>query len=185
MSPYVNWVHAIFTTHGSWLPGDPRGFRSRAHRIHSSGDVRCPPPAGEHEGLYRAVVAMNVHAVEIPEHLRLCVANALVGKCELQGANVRIAAVARRHVHMLLRVGSADAKVIVGRAKQYASHAIRREMPGKIWADGCNVVRIDSESNYRSVVDYITCHQAEEKAALWVHPRYRGQEQSPDDVTLR
>lgn len=128
---------------------------------------------------------MNVHAVEIPEHLRLCVAEALVGKCELQGANVRIAAVARRHVHMLLRVGSADAKVIVGRAKQYASHAVRREMPGKIWADGCNVVRIDSESNYRSVVDYITCHQAEEKAALWVHPRYRGQEQSPDDVTLR
>ncbi len=52
-TPGKCWWHNILSTHGSWLPGNPRGFRSRNHRIHSSGDYKNPPPLGEHAGLHR------------------------------------------------------------------------------------------------------------------------------------
>jgi len=45
------WRHVVLGTRRSWLHGDGRGFRSRGHRIHSSGDYRDPPPEGEHAGL--------------------------------------------------------------------------------------------------------------------------------------
>ncbi len=44
----VRWndrVHVMFSTRGHWLPVDPRGFRNRDHRIHSSGDYTHPPRA--------------------------------------------------------------------------------------------------------------------------------------------
>jgi hypothetical protein len=45
------WRHVIISTRRSWLHGDAREFRSRRHRIHSLGDYRNIPPAGEHAGL--------------------------------------------------------------------------------------------------------------------------------------
>jgi hypothetical protein len=49
----LRWRHIVCNTKCSWLPGDDRGFRSREHRIHSSGDYKNPPPKNEHEGLRR------------------------------------------------------------------------------------------------------------------------------------
>ena len=45
--PNKCWWHVTLSTYGSWLPGDQRGFRSRKHKIHSSGDYKNPPPASE------------------------------------------------------------------------------------------------------------------------------------------
>src|SRR4051812_14964174 len=47
----MRWRHVIINTKSSWLHGEKRGFRSRGHRIHSSGDYRNPPPFLEHSGL--------------------------------------------------------------------------------------------------------------------------------------
>ena len=44
--------HITWGTYGSWLPGDPRGFRTRGHRQHVEGDHRHPPLAGQYEGLH-------------------------------------------------------------------------------------------------------------------------------------
>jgi hypothetical protein len=30
-------------TYGTWLPGDPKGFRTRHHREHIEGDYKKPP----------------------------------------------------------------------------------------------------------------------------------------------
>ena len=43
------WFHVILTTYGAWLPGDPRGFRTRHHRDHVDGDYKHRPPAGIYE----------------------------------------------------------------------------------------------------------------------------------------
>ncbi len=50
-------IHAICTYHGQWMPGDERGWPSRGHRLHSSGDYRSRPPLEEHVGLHRSVRA--------------------------------------------------------------------------------------------------------------------------------
>ncbi len=41
--PWRNWYHCMANTYGTWLPGDPRGWRSRHHREHVVGDYRNPP----------------------------------------------------------------------------------------------------------------------------------------------
>ena len=46
------WQHVILGTRCSWMHGDRRGFRDRGHRIHSSGDYKNPPPAGEYDRLH-------------------------------------------------------------------------------------------------------------------------------------
>ncbi len=47
------WFHITFSTYGTWLPGDPRGFRAWKHKLHSSGDYKSRPPQGEHAALQR------------------------------------------------------------------------------------------------------------------------------------
>ena len=36
-------------TYGTWLPGDPRGFRTRHHHEHVEGDYKNPPAPGQYE----------------------------------------------------------------------------------------------------------------------------------------
>lgn len=49
MLPWNNWYHCMGNTYGTWLPGDPRGFRTRHHREHVEGDYRDPPPKGQYD----------------------------------------------------------------------------------------------------------------------------------------
>jgi hypothetical protein len=44
MSAWRDWYHVTGSTYGAWLPGDPRGFRTRHHRQHVEGDYKDPPP---------------------------------------------------------------------------------------------------------------------------------------------
>ena len=47
-----NWFHCTGGTKGTWLRGDPRGWRARHHREHCEGDYKNPPPPGAHRELY-------------------------------------------------------------------------------------------------------------------------------------
>lgn len=73
-APGMRWRHLILNTRCTWLHGDERGFRSRGHRIHSSGDYKDPPPPDEHEGLRRYHQTRSGEPVIIP-----AVARALAG----------------------------------------------------------------------------------------------------------
>ena len=169
---WFDWVHVVWSTRGHWLPGDPRGFRSHGHRVHSSGDYRAPPPAGEHAGLYRSSKVKCPNEVAIPAHLRPSVAEALGVKLLAIDMPPRLIAVARVHVHALVRAGPIDVRPFIGRAKQAASHAVRDELPGRLWGQRCHPTRIRSREHYREVIEYIA-HHATEGAALWEHPDLR------------
>ena len=54
MPPWDDWYHVMGHTYGTWLPGDPKGFRTRDHREHVEGDYRNPPPKGMYDGLHEA-----------------------------------------------------------------------------------------------------------------------------------
>lgn len=38
VEPWNSWYHVTIHVYGSWLRGDPRGWRSRHHREHADGD---------------------------------------------------------------------------------------------------------------------------------------------------
>jgi len=169
---WADWVHAIITTYGTWLPGDPRGFRDHGHRVHSSGDYKSPPPAGEHAGLLdRSRRAVKSKIVLPPEH-RQAVAGSLVSKLDELGHPVRILAVNATHVHLMVRVGQRDAKPVIGLAKQRASLDARSWLQGGLWAQGCHLVRVFSDEHYHTLIRYIAEH-ADEGAFVWVHPTCR------------
>ncbi|KAA0217515.1 MAG: hypothetical protein DYG94_00075 [Leptolyngbya sp. PLA3] len=86
------------------------------------------------------------------------------------GRPARIIAVGATHSHVLFRCGREDAKSFVASAKRSASQRTRAFMPGSIWAQGCNVVRVRDEQHYRAIVEYIMNHR-EQGAAIWEHPR--------------
>ncbi len=169
---WSDWSHVIWSTRGAWLPGDPRGFRDHDHRIHSTGDYKAPPPPGEHAGLHRVARKLCPEEIHIPKHLRRTIADALGDKLLALERPPRIIAVARVHVHALVLAGATDVRPYIGRAKQAASHAVRSELPGRIWGQRCHPVRIRNEGHYRRVVDYIAAH-SKQGAALWVHPDLR------------
>ena len=49
INPWNNWVHCCGSTYGTWVRGDPRGWRARHHREHVDGDYKNPPPPGKYK----------------------------------------------------------------------------------------------------------------------------------------
>jgi len=97
------------------------------------------------------------------------IAEAIVSKLANEHAEVRAICVAGQHAHMLVNVGPGDAKRLIGRAKQLASHRVRDSMPGTLWSQGCHVVRVRDEPHFRAINGYILAH-AREGAFVWSNP---------------
>src|SRR5688572_11171736 len=93
------WWHVQIGTYCAWLPGDKRGFRSRDHRIHSSGNYRKPPPPDEHEGLREYNENRSPGPVKIPRELRLRIATRLAESLMKRGHRVLVVSVAEKHGH--------------------------------------------------------------------------------------
>ena len=169
-----DWVHAMWSARGQWLPGDARGFRNHGHRVHSSGDVRNPPPDNEHAGLRTYAKSITRRVVFLPNDVRPRLVSALVEKFEMLRVPVRVIAVDGVHAHALVQLGIADAKPLVARAKQHSSFQVRDRLQGSIWAESCHPVRIEDEGHWRATVEYIHAHR-ERGACVWEPPQLAAQ----------
>ncbi|MBX2850967.1 MAG: hypothetical protein KTR15_04380 [Phycisphaeraceae bacterium] len=167
-SPGKRWFHVTIGTHNSWLPGDPRGFRSRNHKIHSSGDHKNPPPRGEHAGLHVFRRATSGEAVLLSKQARAIVAQKIVETLSNRKHRVLIVSVGGMHVHLLSELPSdrEEARHEIGIAKKSASQAINHLPTGRIWAKGCGLKPIRDEEHQRNTFGYIQRH-AEKGAFIW------------------
>ena len=93
MPPGV-WYHVIWNTLGSWLPGDPRGFRNRDHRIHSTGDYRNPPPRSEHANLLEYNRARSREKVTVPTAVRPAIVKSVLDSLRRADASAAALSVA-------------------------------------------------------------------------------------------
>ncbi len=169
MSAPFRWFHIEFNTFGTWLPGDPRGFRDHDHRIHSSGDYRNPPPPVEHQALHRWVSSRMSQAVVILAPLQRCeVGPVLCDSLQRQGMHVAAVAVSQNHVHALLGAAMDESAVrkAVGNCKRRASHALRAAVPGSLWQRKIGVRFMRDERHFRNALAYILRH-AEKGAWVW------------------
>ena len=153
-TPGKCWWHNILSTHGSWLPGNPRGFRSRKHRIHSSGDYKNPPPPGEHAGLYRYHSERTKRTVLLASD-REHVGRSLWQRAEDRGHRMRTIAVSFTHAHMLVEMpyDHDDMKSAIGECKRTASVAVSKTYPGGIWA------RLGDFNRVKTADYWENCHQ--------------------------
>ena len=157
----------MISTIGSWLPGDPRGWRSRAHKRHSSGDYKHPPPAGEHGGLHRYRRGLSAKRIVIPREARSTLGNAIVDFLCSQGYRLLGVSVSGMHAHLLIELPDSiqRTKAIIGEAKSTSSRAVKRILPGSIWARGGRFEKIEDRNHHRNVYNYILTGQ---QPGTWV-----------------
>jgi hypothetical protein len=164
----LQWRHINIHTYGTWLPGDPRGWRSKDHKKHSSGDYKHRPPPGEHAGLYEYSQQVSGDPVTIPRQCRRPACMAIVNELNDKRHRVLIVAVGGQHAHALVELPDDIRKVraIVGQCKSKSSHAIRAVLPGTVWAAGGKFLAVNDAQHHRNVYHYILNH-IEEGAFVW------------------
>lgn len=168
MALLLDWWHIGLGAHASWLPGDPRGFRNRDHRIHSSGDYRNPPPHGEHAGLHVYNRARSAPQVAFRPIERRLVLSALREAASFRHFRLQAAAVGRVHAHLLIELPhrAALAHQRIGSLKNGASYLLRDVLPGRVWAEGESRRRVRGRDYRRNAFWYIFTGQ-EAGAATW------------------
>ena len=179
----MRWRHLILNTRCTWLHGDQRGFRSRGHRIHSSGDYKNPPPADEHEGLRRYHRARSGDPVIIPEAVRAAAGLAFVARLRKEGCPVLALAVADRHLHGLAQLPDhpPNLRAIVGRCKRCATDAMKTHVTGPVWSAGGEFRQVNDRDHEHNVYGYILIRQGPD-AWTWSYrdelgvPRFQGLE---------
>jgi hypothetical protein len=161
-------------TYCAWLPGDNRGFRSKDHGIHSSGDYRNPPPPEEHEGLRKYHEERCPGAVKIPRELRLRIAIRFAESLLDRGHRVLVVSVGERHAHVVteLPLDERTYNKELGRAKCDASRCARKELPGRIWARDDRHDMLRDERYQRNAFFYVRNKQGP-TAAVWCYDGLR------------
>ncbi len=176
-SPGKRWYHITFGTHGSWLPGDPRGFRAKHAKVYSSGDHHHPPPPGEHAELLKHSKKLQPHTVIIPKPVLKQVGQAIVACAKQYAYRINAVSVSPMHVHLLIELPTANTISEVGKMKRHASRAVSDKMPGRIWAKGCGVKTIKDQTHQVNTFNYIIKH-VDHGAWVW---RFR--DESDEDVS--
>ena len=104
---WIYWHHCSVGTYGSWVPGDPRGFRTWRHKQHVEGDYKSPPAAGLHDIQHkRSEAAMKRDAVRLNTTERQIVAEALADKLREWVFPFVNIAVDATHFHVLVKIES-------------------------------------------------------------------------------
>ena len=105
MPAWNGWYHCISGTYGSWLPGDPRGFRTRDHRVHIDGDYKSPPPDGKYDAWHEhARSIMPRDAVTLsPQARQAALAVMLNAWVHVHKIEVLALSIGGQHFHVLAR----------------------------------------------------------------------------------
>ncbi len=166
--PWNDWYHCNGNTYGTWLPGDPRGFRERHPRRNVMGDYKNPPPPGAYENrLDLSRRLMRKEPVYLSQEQRQVTAHAIVDKLRADSVEVLALAVDNHHYHLLARFGDRRPKHWIGRAKMHSSMILRGHgLLGTVWARGCRTLPVRDRSHQLNVFHYILAH-ARHGAAVW------------------
>lgn len=167
--PGCAWWHLILSGRNTWLPGDARGFRNRNHRIHSSGDYKNRPPAGEHEKLHNYYQQHSGNPVLFqPEH-RKCLGEAMHKSIGCVNLRCLAIAVGLSHSHLLVECEDdyKAAQQLSARLKQASSFAISHMLQGGIWGGRGRPIRIRDHAHQQQVFYYIVEHAEKEGAWVW------------------
>jgi hypothetical protein len=175
-------------THGTWLPGDPRGFRTRGHREHVEGDYRTPPKEDyscRHDQSKRQLKQPPV--ILTPEARAAAVESIRKSLVKIHGLEVLAISVSGMHLHLLARFPSGEkptptrrglplrqrdpVRFFVGISKERSAKHLKSEglVPDtavKVWGRKGKIKRVHDRDHQLHVFQYILDH-ALESAAVW------------------
>ena len=160
MEPWNGWYHVTTNTYGTWLPGDPRGWRERHHKRHVEGDYKNPPPPGTGEGLHQYAQRQLKHPpVRLSPSQRAIVGKAMVEMLTRQGIEVLALSMDAVHCHLLARFPDGRVRALVGRAKKHAAFQLHTcGHTAKVWERFSHAVPIADRAHQVSAFRYIANH---------------------------
>ena len=182
--PWEYWYHCVGNTYGSWLPGDPRGFRMHHHRKHIDGDYKNPPPVGKYEYLHQySTQTMKRDAVSLNLQEQQIVLDCFEDSLLMNEIPIAVMSVSATHAHILARFvrgrTTLSGKPIADPPRHYFGIARKRAArqlsdeglisPGGVWSKSTTIVPIADERHFNNVLGYITRHE-EEGAVIWTAP---------------
>lgn len=171
MHPWDHWYHVMGHTYGTWLPGDPKGFRTRHHREHVEGDYKNPPRPGIYEGLHEhAKRAMKRDPVLLEWEQRKRALKEIIASLQRHGIPIEIFSLDRIHLHGLVQCTDHEPKHWLGIAKKESSHYGKQTghaPKGGLWATGSKCLPVADRAHFENVRDYIRSH-SKKGAVIWV-----------------
>jgi REP element-mobilizing transposase RayT len=177
-----DWYHVTTHVYGSWLRGDPRGWRARHHREHVVGDYKNPPAPGKYDHLYELSKAlMKRDAVRIAACLRQFIADAVAEKLKIDGIEVLVVSMSEKHLHVLARFPKHNPRMMLGYARKYATQKLKAhglavgldlQFGEGIWAKRSRAQPIANRAHEIQTFRYIERH-AKQGASSWIftHPQ--------------
>jgi hypothetical protein len=158
-----HWFHIMFHTYGTWLPGDPKGFRTRHRREHVEGDYKNPPPKGKYDHLWqRSKNLMKRDAVYLTPAQRERAVDEFVRSFKKWSIPLRIMSIDRIHFHALARFPDNNPRHYVGLAKKECSAFMKRDgvaPEGGLWAVRCECVPIADAQHFKKATGSIRDHR--------------------------
>jgi hypothetical protein len=164
------WWLITWGTYGSWLPGDPRGFRTWRRREYvpptygkaQSGE-RIYDPAAYTERLDESRSRLTSTAVSLTVHERREACSALVVEIAAVRIVPAILAVAKHHAHLISQFGDLEIRPTVGRLKAAATRSMKDPSfdPPSVWAKGCHMESLNSENDFVAAYQYVEQHGAQ------------------------
>jgi REP element-mobilizing transposase RayT len=151
-----------WTTYGTWLPGDGRGFVSELRDesgekvLHNTPGTPCDadlPPLQAY-----AASIMSEDAVRLDQAQADAVAAQLRETAAHRGWWILVLAVMANHVHVVVGVpGDPDPKKLLGDFKGWATRRLKEGWPGREnwWTEGGSKRRKKSAEAIRAAVVYV------------------------------
>ena len=149
---YHDFPYALFitwTTYGSWLPGDSRGWHD------PSRGERPPQPQLETWARNR----LKEQTVLLSNEQREAIERVIREHAAIRGWNLFAVSVRSNHVHVVVRAAATPTQV----RDQFKANATRvlRAMPqpitnDKVWTKGGDIAFIDTDEELERVILYAT-----------------------------
>lgn len=163
----AKWWLVSWTTYGTWLPGDKRGYCTRRGKIYVPPPKRYAKPgeaaynAAEHESIREFAESISDDAVYFSPAEKEIAFDALIEEID-EIANIpAINCVGRWHVHWLCYFGTLKIKPTVARIKAAATRELNQNgFQGKHpWTKGCNIKSKATRRECRAAYKYIADHE--------------------------
>jgi REP element-mobilizing transposase RayT len=116
-----------WTTYGTWLPGDGRGW------VHKRGSARTPYREPDSERERRAVGLMPGRPARLDDVQRRRVDSAIRQTCRAKGWLLHALNVRTNHVHVVLSVGELRPERVMVTLKAWASRSLNAAAGRRKW----------------------------------------------------
>lgn len=161
-APWNDWYHCNGNTYGTWLRGDPRGWRARHHREHCEGDYKNPPAPGSFDKLLsRSHSLLKREPVRLSPEARIVACRVFAESLHERGIEIVVVAIDDHHFHVLARFPDHQPRRWIGLAKSKSARALSDAglaLPGGVWAVRFKVTPINDRAHQVQAAKYIQSH---------------------------